>query len=111
MKFFTLSCLLFLNYANAGTLGDAYRTVCLPIQNQPDVHECVLALRGHSYFEIRPLAICVSLKLNSDKAFCLKTIGDITYDLEETATCEQKTTDEDKIACLIQLGHNYYPEP
>jgi hypothetical protein len=96
--------------ASAGNLGDAVRAVCNPMQSKPDFYQCALALRGHSYFETKPLQICASLTLNSDKSFCLKTIGDITYDEEETATCIEKKTDSEKIQCLIQLGHNYYPD-
>lgn len=97
--------------SNAGTLGDALRIVCNPMTSRPDFHTCAYALKGHSYFEIRPLEICASLSQNTDKSECIKIIGDITYDQEETKTCSEKLTDDQKLKCLIQLGHNYFPEP
>lgn len=107
---FILILFLFSTIVHAGGLGDALRIVCNPMP-KPDFYNCVNALRGHTYFEIAPLKICSSMISNSVKSDCVKTIGDITYNEEEIKECNGKITDDDKEDCLIQLGHNYFPEP
>jgi hypothetical protein len=107
MKTFIFAILLSSSSAYAANSTTALKLICMPMNAKPEFYACLQTFVRYSYYEESALKICATMSDNSDKILCMDSVGDATYDKEETDLCATKILDSEKQECLDAHGRTY----